>query len=71
MTFPPDCLTQKTKKNDGQIPQYDAEGSHDGIITPEIYEAVQAETERRKGNKRRDSGVDFLASTLICGECCQ
>lgn len=68
-TFTPDYLTKKTKKNDGQIPQYYVEGSHDGIITPEIYEAVQAEMERRKGNKSRYSGVDILASKLICGEC--
>jgi len=68
-TFTPDYLTKKTKKNDGQIPQYYVEGSHEGIVTAEIYEAVQTEMERRLGCKSRYSGVDILASKLICGEC--
>lgn len=68
-TFTPDYLTKKTKRNEGQIPQYYVENSHEGIITPEIYEAVQMEMERRKGSKSRYSGVDILASKLICGEC--
>lgn len=68
-TFTPDYLTKKTKRNEGQIPQHYVENSHEGIITPEIYEAVQMEMERRKGSKIRYSGVDILASKLVCGEC--
>lgn len=68
-TFTPDYLTKKTKKNDGQIPQYYVENSHPAIITPEIYDAVQAEMDRRSTCKSRYSGVDILASKLICGEC--
>ena len=68
-TFTPDYLTKKTKKNDGQIPQYYVENSHPAIIAPEVYEAVQAEMERRKGCRSRYSGVDILASKLVCGEC--
>lgn len=43
--FTPDYLTKKTKKNDGQIPQYYVENSHPAIVTPEMYDAVQAEME--------------------------
>lgn len=68
-TFTPDYLTKKTKKNDGQIPQYYVENSHPAIITSEMYDAVQAEMERRNACKSRYSGVDILASKLICGEC--
>ncbi|MCM1530612.1 MAG: recombinase family protein [Alistipes sp.] len=68
-TFTPDYLTKKTKKNDGQIPQYYVEGSHEAIVTEEIFEAVQLEMERRKGSKSRYSGVDILAAKIICGEC--
>lgn len=68
-TFTPDYLTKKTKKNDGQIPQYYVENSHPAIVTPEIYDAVQAEMERRQATKTRYSGVDILASKIICGEC--
>lgn len=68
-TFTPDYLTKKTKKNDGQIPQYYVENSHPAIVTSEMYDAVQAEMERRNACKTRYSGVDILASKLICGEC--
>lgn len=68
-TFTPDYLTKKTKKNDGQIPQYYVENSHPAIVTSEMYDAVQAEMERRNACKSRYSGVDILASKLICGEC--
>ena len=68
-TFTPDYLTKKTKKNDGQIPQYYVENSHPAIVTPEMYDAVQAEMERRQATKTRYSGVDILASKIICGEC--
>ena len=68
-TFTPDYLTKKTKKNDGQIPQYYVENSHPAIITAEVFDAVQTEMERRQGTKSRYSGVDILASKLVCGEC--
>lgn len=68
-TFTPDYLTKKTKKNDGQIPQYYVENSHPAIVTAEMYDAVQAEMERRQATKTRYSGVDILASKIICGEC--
>lgn len=68
-TFTSDYLTKKKKKNTGQIPQYYVEESHEGIISPEIYDAVQAEIERRSRKKSRYSGVDILASKVVCGEC--
>ena len=34
-----------------------------------MYDAAQAEMERRNACKSRYSGVDILASKLICGEC--
>ncbi len=68
-TFTPDYLTKKIKKNTGQIPQYYVEESHPAIITPEIYEAVQDEIERRSRKKSRYSGADVLSGKLICREC--
>ncbi|MCQ2417843.1 MAG: recombinase family protein [Oscillospiraceae bacterium] len=68
-TFTADYLSKKVKKNNGQIPQYYVEDSHPAIITPEVYETAQAEMERRSGCKSRYSGVDILASKLVCGEC--
>lgn len=57
------------KKNNGQIPQYYVEESHPAIISPEIYDAVQAELERRGKGKGRYSGVDILSSKIVCGDC--
>lgn len=68
-TFTSDYLSKKVKKNNGQIPQYYVEDSHPAIITAEVYEAVQAEIERRSRKKSRYSGVDILASKVVCGEC--
>lgn len=68
-TFTADYLSKKVKKNNGQIPQYYVEDSHPAIITPEVYEAAQAEMERRQATKTRYSGVDILASKIVCGEC--
>ena len=68
-TYTSDFLTKKKKINHGEIPMYYVEGSHEGIVTPEIFEAVQVEMERRQSQKSRYSGVDILAAKLVCGEC--
>ncbi len=68
-TFTTDYLTKKIKKNHGQIPQYYVEESHEGIVSPEVFDAVQRELDRRSRKKSRYSGVDILASKIVCGEC--
>ncbi len=42
-----DHLTKRKKRNSGELPQYYVEGSHDGIIDRETFEAVRAEITRR------------------------
>ena len=66
-TFTVDFLTKKKKINEGEIQQYYIEGSHPAIISPEFFDLVQAEIQKRKGQKRSTSGV--FASMLICGDC--
>ena len=68
-TYTSDFLTKKKKMNHGEIPMYYVEGSHKGIVTPEVFDAVQTEMEKRQSRKSRYNGVDILASKLICGEC--
>ena len=68
-TYTSDYLTKKTIKNQGKIPQYYVKGCHEAIVTPEIFEAVQIEMERRLNGKSRYSGVDILASKIVCGQC--
>lgn len=54
-----DFLTKKQKVNEGEVPQYFVEHSHDAIIDPEEFELVQAEIERRKGLGKEYSGSPF------------
>lgn len=46
--FTVDFLTKKRKINEGEIPQYYIENSHEAIISPDEFELVQAEFLRRK-----------------------
>lgn len=45
--FTVDFLQKKKKKNEGEIPQYYVEGSHEPIIPPRDFDLVQAEIKRR------------------------
>lgn len=46
-TFRENHITKRTIKNEGQKPRYLAEDTHEAIIDPSIFNAVQAEIERR------------------------
>jgi hypothetical protein len=65
-----DFLTKKKKMNEGEIPQYYVENSHEAIIEPLVFEMVQQEMARRKSGKNRHSGVGMFASRIKCGDCC-
>ena len=64
-----DFLTKKQKVNEGEVPQYFVEHSHDAIIEPEEFELVQAEIERRKGLGKEYSGSSIFSAKLVCS-CC-
>lgn len=79
-TYVVDFITKKSKKNNGEIPQYYVTGNHEGIIPKDIFNRVQEEMARR-GNKRKVSqkntktehgkysGKYALSELLVCGEC--
>lgn len=67
--FTVDFLTKKTKVNEGEVPQYFVEHSHEAIIDPEEFELVQAEIERRKGLGKGYSGNSIFSAKLVCS-CC-
>ena len=67
--FTVDYLTKKTKKNEGEVPQYYVEGSHPAIIPPVEWEAVQAEFARRKGIGKAYSGTSVFSARLVCADC--
>lgn len=64
-----DFLTKKTKKNEGEVPQYYVENSHPAIVSQEEWKAVQDEMERRKVLGRKYSGASIFASRLVCADC--
>ena len=62
-----DFLTKKKKKNEGEVPQYYVENSHEAIISPEVFDLVQYEFEKRKG--RVQSSANCFSSKIVCGDC--
>ncbi|MDR1627177.1 MAG: recombinase family protein [Oscillospiraceae bacterium] len=58
-TFCTDFLTKKKKINEGEIPQYYVKNSHEAIIEPEIFEAVQNEIKARDNLGRSTIHIFF------------
>ncbi len=67
--FTVDFLTKKMKVNEGEVPQYYVEHSHEAIIPPDEWEAVQAEIERRKSLGKLYSGQSVFATRIVCEDC--
>ena len=67
-----DPISKKSRKNQGELPQYWVENTHEAIIPMEVYQAVQEEKARR-----RELGVfanwsintSCFASKIKCGRC--
>ena len=78
-TFRQDFINRKAIKNTGQLPMYLIENHHEGIVSREKYDAVQAEMARRNAakspSKNAVTGMASYASKyalserLACGEC--
>ncbi len=67
--FTVDFLQKKMKVNEGEVPQYYVEHSHDAIIDPEEWEKVQVELAKRKNSTRRTQCNSPFAGKIICGDC--
>ena len=68
--FTIDYLTKKLVKNEGQVPQYYVENNHEAIISPQVFDMVQAELKRRKRvNGSHYSGVTIFSNKIKCGDC--
>ena len=75
-TYTVDFLTKKRVKNNGLVPQYYVENSHEAIIPREIFMQVQEELVRRRivhtspnGKNRVFSSRHCLANIVYCGTC--
>ncbi|MDO4755212.1 MAG: recombinase family protein, partial [Parabacteroides sp.] len=67
--FTVDYLTKKMKTNEGEVPQYYVEESHEAIIPPDEWDKVQKEFVRRKAMGRSYSGNSIFATKVICEDC--
>ncbi len=75
-TFTVDFLTKKRVKNEGHVPQYYVENSHEAIIPKELFLQAQEELHRRNNiytgadkNKRLYSSKYALSAVTFCGDC--
>ena len=79
-TYVSDCISRKVIKNTGQLPMYLVQNHHEGIVSRDIFDAVQTEMARRNAAKspsRKNSSTGLtsytskyaLSERLICGEC--
>ncbi len=73
------CLTKKTKKNNGELPKYLISNNHTPIIERELFNKVQEEFARRKSKRKVSqntlteqggySSEYALSELLRCGDC--
>lgn len=79
-TYIADCISKKSKKNNGELPMYYVENNHPAIIERNMFDCVQEEISRRnskgkvkqKGTKTelgKYSSKYALSELLFCGEC--
>ena len=68
-TFCTNYLTKKKKANEGELPMYYIEESHEPIIPPDEFDAVQVEIERRKEMGGAVRSLSPFSSKIICGDC--
>lgn len=54
-SFTVNFLTKEKKQNEGEVPQYYVEHNHEAIISPQVFEWVQEEIQKRKREKVRYS----------------
>lgn len=55
-TFVADCINKKRKTNNGELPRYFVENTHEPIIDKETFDCVQEEMERRRYERRHKNG---------------
>lgn len=69
-TYIENHITKKQVKNRGGLPMYLVEGTHEGIVSSEIFEKVQAETARRAEAGGLNSYDTLAFRKLIKCGCC-
>lgn len=68
-SYTADFLTKKQVINHGEMPQYYVTASHEAIISPAVWDFVQAELAKGTANQRAQHLTRPFSSTLVCGQC--
>jgi DNA invertase Pin-like site-specific DNA recombinase len=68
-TYCTNYLTKSKKENEGELPMFYIEHSHEPIIPPDEWDAVQVEIERRKGIKGALRCQTVFSMKIVCGDC--
>ncbi|WP_139314640.1 recombinase family protein, partial [Desulfosporosinus metallidurans] len=79
-SYTTDFINKTRVKNKGIVPQYYVEGSHEGIISKELWNRVQEERARRANIRKstdkrattdngKYSSKYALSNIVLCGEC--
>ena len=79
-TYIANCITKKSKRNNGELPMYYVENNHPAIIEREVFDRVQEEVSRRNSKRKtkqvgtktelgRYSSKYALSEILFCGDC--
>ena len=79
-TYITDCITKKSRKNNGELPMYLVKNHHEPIISRTDFNQVQEEMARRsakrsvaekltKTEQGKYSAKYALSELLVCGEC--
>lgn len=64
-----DFLTKKKKKNEGELPQYYVKDHHEPIISPEEFDLVQIEINKRSHSTKPYHSNTIYGRKIYCGEC--
>ena len=67
--FTTDFLTKKTKKNEGEVPQYYVTDNHPAIIDPATFDLVQAKMAAHVPGSGKISSASVFCSKIQCGDC--
>ena len=67
-TYISDCISKKSKKNNGELPMYYVENSHPAIIERSIFDRVQAEMARRSSKRKANTPVNMHSAKYSIAE---
>ncbi|MCX2162826.1 recombinase family protein [Corynebacterium auriscanis] len=68
-TYIADFLTKKQVINQGEVPQYHVTASHEAIISPAVWDFVQAEIAKGARDQRTQQRTRPFSSTFECTQC--